>query len=75
MITGKYLIVNGEPILLSKDLMHNSLDVNPSSAGFFMILPSGGRSQIVCWGERSSLNIQSKPEEDQEIIMNKLFIK
>jgi hypothetical protein len=55
--------------------MHNSLDVNPSSAGFFMILPSGGRSQIVCWGESSSLNIQSKPEEDQEIIMNKLFIK
>lgn len=77
---GKYIIINGNPILFPNDFIHSDL-VNQAmgveSAGFFVI--SGNQKQqtlkIICMGESTSLTISSRPETDQKIISSFLQLK
>lgn len=69
----KYIInTNNIPILFGRDILHNSLGQVAKSAGFLIISYDVIRCRFVvkCFGESSTLKIESKPIEDKDIIEN-----
>jgi hypothetical protein len=80
----KYIIVNAgfgteAPILFSELLKHNEVAGNRQviSAGFVQIHAEEKDGEQVfvatCYGESTSLDIQSRPEEDSKIVTSQLF--
>jgi hypothetical protein len=74
----KYIIVEGEPILFSRHILHKTV-AGPllnkvESAGFF-ILTAEEETGVLCLGESDSLGVLSRPKLDQQIISEFLGLK
>ena len=65
---GKYVMVNGMPILFPLELMHSDVVPQAQSAGFFVLRATSYEVDVYCWGESTSLNVQSKQAQDAGII-------
>jgi hypothetical protein len=77
MKINKYIIINGSPVLFSQNIIHADMvseQDNVDSAGFFLIRKDKGSQQlkVVCMGESTSLSVASRPEMDQQLILNYL---
>lgn len=77
---GKYIILNGNPILFPNDIIHSEMVnqvIGVESAGFFFILYDQKiqTQKVICMGESTSLSICSRPETDQKIIASFLQLK
>lgn len=69
----KYIItINNEPILFSRNLFHNEITVNAISAGFIKMTFDDQTKyfNVTCFGESTTLQLQSSPAKDKEIIEN-----
>ena len=67
----KYVINNqNEPILFSRNLVHNQITENVISAGFTKITFDENTKSynVVCFGESSTLKLKSNSLNDKEII-------
>ncbi|MBB6500988.1 hypothetical protein [Pedobacter cryoconitis] len=77
---GKYVIINGSPVLFPDDILHADM-VNCSqeveSAGFFAIFLDQEKKiqRLTCMGESTSLLVSSRPEIDQKIISSFLGLE
>lgn len=65
---GKYVIVNGMPVMFPLEIVHSDVMLQAESAGFFIIKVNTYNVDVYCWGESTSLNLQSKQAEDARII-------
>ena len=77
MRINKYIIINGKPILFSHDIIHANMlseQAKVDSAGFFLIRKDRKSQQVkvVCTGESTSLSVSSRPEMDEQIILDYL---
>lgn len=74
----KYIIIdeNKSPILFGKLVIHSDV-AKPfdtiKSAGFCKISFQNNKLKIKCFGESSTLNIKSNPEEDEKLIKESFF--
>lgn len=67
----KYIINKKDnPVLFSKDILHNTLNQEAKSAGFLIVKYDAEINRFVakCFGESSSLMIKASPELDEKII-------
>jgi hypothetical protein len=67
----KYVITQeNEPILFSKNLLHNKISINAISAGFLILFIDIKRKKyrVKCFGESTTLNIKSNMSLDKKII-------
>ncbi|HEY8896867.1 MAG TPA: hypothetical protein VIM79_18720 [Niastella sp.] len=60
---GKYIIVNNTPILFPLELMHSDVANLAQSAGFFVLRLTSYAVDVYCWGESTSLNLQSQVQD------------
>jgi hypothetical protein len=67
---GKYVIVNGMPVMFPLEIVHSDVMLQAESAGFFIIKVNTYNVDVYCWGESTSLNLQSNQAEDARIIKN-----
>ena len=65
---GKYVIVNGMPVMFPLEIVHSDVMLEAESAGFFIIKVNTFNVDVYCWGESTSLNLQSNQAEDARII-------
>lgn len=65
---GKYVIVNGMPIMFPLELMHSDVVSQAQSAGFFVLRVTAYEVDVYCWGESTSLNLRSNQGQDAHII-------
>jgi hypothetical protein len=65
---GKYVMVNDLPILFPIEIMHSDVVSQAQSAGFFVLRGSTFEIDVYCWGESTSLNVQSNQAQDARII-------
>jgi hypothetical protein len=65
---GKYVIVNGMPILFPLELTHSDVVLQAQSAGFFVLHVTAYDVDVYCWGESTSLNLRSNQAHDAHII-------
>lgn len=65
---GKYVIVNGLPVLFPLEIVHSEIMMQGQSAGFFVIRFTPYEVDVYCWGESTSLNLQSNQAQDARII-------
>jgi hypothetical protein len=65
---GKYVIINELPILFPIEIMHSDVVPQAQSAGFFVLRVSSYDVDVYCWGESTSLNVQSNQAHDARII-------
>ena len=65
---GKYVIVNGMPVMFPLEIVHSEVMLQAESAGFFIIKVNTYNVDVYCWGESTSLNLQSNQAEDARII-------
>jgi hypothetical protein len=65
---GKYVIVNGMPVMFPLEIVHSDVMLQAESAGFFIIKINTYDVDVYCWGESTSLNLQSNQAEDARII-------
>jgi hypothetical protein len=65
---GKYVIVNGMPVMFPLEIVHRDIMLQADSAGFFIIKLNTCDVDVYCWGESTSLNLQSNQAEDARII-------
>jgi hypothetical protein len=65
---GKYIIINGLPVLFPLEMMHSNVVAAGQSAGFFVIRITSFDIEVYCWGESTSLNLHSKEVHDARII-------
>jgi hypothetical protein len=65
---GKYVIVNGMPVMFPLEIVHSDVMLQAESAGFFIIKVNTYNVDVYCWGESTSLNLQSNQAEDARII-------
>jgi len=65
---GKYVMVNNIPILFPLEIMHSDVVQQAQSAGFFVLRVSSYGIDVYCWGESTSLNLQSNQAQDALII-------
>lgn len=65
---GKYVMVNDMPILFPLEIMHSDVVQQAQSAGFFVLRASSYEIDVYCWGESTSLNLQSNHAQDASII-------
>ena len=78
----KYIIYNDAlPVIFTKGMNHNDCqwhrdliegDRTPTSAGFCSIYVEDGQLAVSVYGESVSLNIKSKPEDAEIILLNLL---
>jgi hypothetical protein len=69
----KYIIIEKEniPVLFPLNILHSQIAINDrelKSAGFCVITLKDNSLDLKCFGESTSLNIKSNPEEDYEIL-------
>ena len=65
---GKYVMVNDLPILFPLEIMHSDVVPQAQSAGFFVLRVTTCEVDVYCWGESTSLNVQSNQAQDASII-------
>lgn len=65
---GKYVIVNGMPIMFPLEMMHSNVVQQAQSAGFFVLRVTAYNVDVYCWGESTSLNLRSNQAHDAHII-------
>lgn len=65
---GKYIIVNGMPVMFPLEVVHSDVMLEGESAGFFVIKMTTYGVDVYCWGESTSLNLQSNQAQDARII-------
>jgi len=65
---GKYVMVNNIPILFPLEIMHSDVVQQAQSAGFFVLQVNSYGVDVYCWGESTSLNLQSNQAHDAHII-------
>jgi hypothetical protein len=65
---GKYVVINDLPILFPLEIMHSDVVPQAQSAGFFVLRGSACELDVYCWGESTSLNVQSNQAQDAYII-------
>ena len=65
---GKYVMVNDIPILFPLEIMHSDVAQQAQSAGFFMLRLNSYGVDVYCWGESTSLNLQSNQAQDAHLI-------
>jgi hypothetical protein len=65
---GKYVVVNDLPILFPLEIVHSDVVRQAQSAGFFMLRVTTCEIDVYCWGESTSLNVQSNHAQDACII-------
>ena len=65
---GKYVMVNEIPILFPLEIMHSDVVQQGQSAGFFVLRVTNYDVDVYCWGESTSLNLQSNQAQDAHII-------
>lgn len=65
---GKYIILNGRPILFPLEILHSDVATHGQTAGFFVLRVNDFSTEVYCWGESTSLNLQSNQENDARII-------
>ena len=65
---GKYVVVNDMPILFPIEIMHSDVVQQAQSAGFFVLRATSYDVDVYCWGESTSLNLQSNQAQDASII-------
>jgi hypothetical protein len=65
---GKYVMVNEIPILFPLEIMHSDVVKEAQSAGFFMLRVTSYGVDVYCWGESTSLNLQSNQAQDAHLI-------
>jgi hypothetical protein len=65
---GKYVMVNEIPILFPLEIMHSDVVQQGQSAGFFVLRVNNYDVDVYCWGESTSLNLQSNQAQDARII-------
>jgi hypothetical protein len=61
-------MVNDLPILFPIEIMHSDVVPQAQSAGFFVLRGSTFGLDVYCWGESTSLNVQSNQAQDAGII-------
>ncbi|OQP64668.1 hypothetical protein A3860_18070 [Niastella vici] len=64
-------MVNNIPILFPLEIMHSDVVQQvqqAQSAGFFVLRLNSYGVDVYCWGESTSLNLQSKQAQDAHII-------
>jgi hypothetical protein len=65
---GKYIIINGLPVLFPLEIVHSDVITTGQSAGFFVIRITSYDVEVYCWGESTSLNLNSNQAHDAGII-------
>lgn len=65
---GKYVMVNNMPILFPLEIVHSDVVLQAQSAGFFVLRVTSYGVDVYCWGESTSLNLQSNQAQDAHII-------
>ncbi|THU33448.1 hypothetical protein FAM09_25195 [Niastella caeni] len=65
---GKYVMINEMPILFPLEIMHSDVVQQAQSAGFFVMRVTAYGIDVYCWGESTSLNLQSNQTQDARII-------
>ncbi|HEY8897783.1 MAG TPA: hypothetical protein VIM79_23315 [Niastella sp.] len=65
---GKYVMVNNMPILFPLEIMHCDVVQQAQSAGFFVLRVTTYGLDVFCWGESTSLNLQSNQQQDARLI-------
>jgi hypothetical protein len=65
---GKYVMVNDMPILFPLEIMHCDVAQQAQSAGFFVLRVTTYGLDVFCWGESTSLNLQSNQQQDARLI-------
>jgi hypothetical protein len=65
---GKYVMINNLPILFPIEIMHSDVVPQAQSAGFFVLRATTCEVDVYCWGESTSLNVQSNQAQDACII-------
>jgi hypothetical protein len=65
---GKYIIINGLPVLFPLEMVHSEVLTTGQSAGFFVIRITSFDVEVYCWGESTSLNLYSNQAHDAHII-------
>jgi len=56
------------PVMFPLEIVHRDIMLQADSAGFFIIKVNPYDVDVYCWGESTSLNLQSKQAEDARII-------
>jgi hypothetical protein len=65
---GKYVIVNGMPVMFPLEIVHSDIVQHAQSAGFFVIRITSYEVDVYCWGESTSLGLRSNQAQDARII-------
>lgn len=61
-------MVNDIPILFPLEIMHSDVVQQAQSAGFFVLRVTTYGVDVFCWGESTSLNLQSNQAQDARLI-------
>lgn len=61
-------MVNNIPILFPLEMMHSDVVPQAQSAGFFVLRVNSYGVDVYCWGESTSLNLQSNQAQDAHLI-------
>ena len=61
-------MVNNIPILFPLEMMHSDVAQQAQSAGFFVLRLNSYGVDVYCWGESTSLNLQSNQAQDAHLI-------
>lgn len=67
----KYVITkDNEPVLFSKNILHNTISKNIISAGFLILFVdiNTNKYRVKCFGESTTLNLKSDILKDKLII-------
>lgn len=67
----KYVITQeNEPIIFSKNILHNKISNNVISAGFLILFIDieKNKHKVICYGESTTLNVKSNINLDKNII-------
>jgi len=56
------------PILFPLEIMHCDVVQQAQSAGFFVLRVTTYGLDVFCWGESTSLNLQSNQQQDARLI-------
>ena len=56
------------PVMFPLEIVHSDVMLQAESAGFFIIKVNTYNVDVYCWGESTSLNLQSNQAEDARII-------
>ena len=65
---GKYVIVNEIPVMFPLEMGHSEVVQQGQSAGFFVLRINSYDVDVYCWGESTSLNLQSNQAQDARLI-------